>query len=273
MPRGTVGFLLVVILSLLTTGCGFGSSTPPETPQFEPLHYEYLTKIRLDVARVDIDDSWAPRGEDRHVEYLSPMQPLDALRQMANDRLVAGGNTNRALFTIEDASIIRLANSYQAKLAVRLDILDDAGNKLRGIEARVTDVHPITSESGEAVRQDLYALTRQAMDDMNVEFEYQIRRRLNAQMEPTTPTAPAPPPVGTEDLGPPGSSPPAGSPPAPAEPAPADQGTGLPAPAPSDQGSGLPPPTPLAPPPPAATQPPSDQPPSDQPPSDQPPSD
>jgi hypothetical protein len=279
MPRGAAGFLLAVFLSLLAAGCGGGSPPPPPAHQYEPLHYEYLTKIRLDVAGIDIDDNWAPRGEARHVEYLSPVQPLDALRQMANDRLVAGGNANRARFRIEDASIVRLSNRYQATLAVRLDILNDDGNRLRGIVARVTDVHPVTDESAAGVRNDLYALTRQAMDDMNVEFEYQIRAHLNAQMEPTTPTAPPPPAVGTEDLGPPGSSPP----PAGQAPAPSDQGPGLAAPAPTDQGGGLPPPTqlaptPLAPPPPAATQPPADQlpngePPSDQPPSDQPPPD
>lgn len=174
---------------------------------------------------------------------------------MANDRLVAGGSANRALFTIEDASIIRRADRYQATLAVRLDIQDDSGVRLRGVEARVTDVRPVSGDSSDAVRRDLYALTRQAMDDMNVEFEFQIRRHLNAQMEPTTPAAPAPAPVGTEDLGPPGSAPVA----------PTDQGTGLPSPTPLA-------PTPLAPPPPAI-QPPADQPPSDQPPSDEPPSD
>jgi hypothetical protein len=259
MPRRAAGFLVAVLLALPMAGCIFGSSPPPAS-QYEPLHYEYLTKIRLDVGRIDIDDNWAPRGADRHLEYLSPVQPLDALRQMANDRLVAGGGANRALFTIVDASIVQRGSSYQATFAVRLDIENDNGKRLRGIEARVTAVHPITSTSDAAVRGDLYALTRQAMDDMNVEFEYQIRRRLNVQMQPTTPSAPPPPPVGTEELGPPGSAPPA-----------------PPAPAPLDQGTGLPPPTQLAPPPPPtqlpADQPPSDQPPADQPPSDQPPND
>ena len=266
MPRAAAGFLLF-LLSLVTSGCAFGPPAPP--PQaFEPLHYEYLTKIRLDVARIDVDANWAPRGEAQHVEYLAPVQPLDALREMANDRLVAGGSANRALFRIEDASIIRRGGAYQATLAVRLDIQDETGNRVSGIEARVADVRPVSGGSAGAVREDLYALTRQAMDDMNVEFEFQIRRHLNAKMEPTSTTAPAPPAVRTEDLGPPGSSPP---------PAPPDQGL-APAPPPPGQGGGFPGPTPLAPPPPASMQPPpgpppSDQAPSDEPPSDQPPSD
>jgi len=236
--RHTAGRLVfIIVASLGVTSCVFGG---PEAPpqQFEPLHYEYLTKLRLDVARIDIADTWAPRGEARHVEYLSPVQPQDALRQMASDRLVAGGAAGRAVFAIQDASIIEAQGQYQANLAVRLDIVDDAGNRLRGIEAHVAEVHPMTGDSPPAVRGDLYALTRQAMDDMNVEFEYQIRNHLDVQLQPTSPTAPPPPPVGTENLGPPGSPAPPGPPPAS--------------------------------PPPAGQPPPADDPPADQPPSEEP---
>jgi len=250
MPRGAGTLFALVGLGLLPTACGWWPEEPAQ--HFEPLHYEYLTKLRLNVARIDVDDSWAPRGEARHAEYLSPVRPLDALRQMAMDRLVAGGNSDRALFTVEDASIIHLPDRYQENLAVRLDILDDAGNRLRGAEARVTGARPISGDSNTAVRNDLYNLTRQAMDDMNVEFEYQIRQRLSVGLQPTTPSAPPPPPVSTEDLGAPGSRP------SPAQ-APAGQApVQLAPPAPPDQ---TPPPTP---------QPPSDQLPADQAPSDQP---
>jgi len=257
MARGAGFFPVVAVAALGLTACVFGGPEPPP-PQFDPLHYEYLTKLRLDVARIDVNDNWAPRGEARHVEYLSPVQPLHALREMANDRLVAGGNAGHGLLTIEDASIIQSRDQYRATLAVRFDILDEAGNRVRGVEAHVADAHPVTGDSPPAVRSDLYALTRQAMEHMNVEFEYQIRHNLEVQLQPTSPNAPLPPPVGTEELGPPGSPPPAGLPPA--GPPPSDQGAG-----------GLRPPTPLAPPPPASAPPPIGQPPpSDDPPSDEP---
>jgi hypothetical protein len=38
------------------------------------------------------------------------------------------------------------------------------------------------------------------MDSMNVELEYQIDRSLTGSLQPTTPIAPAPPPVQTQDL-------------------------------------------------------------------------
>lgn len=244
---------VLLLLGLLPAACGFWSRSPAQ--QYEPLHYEYLTRLRLDVARIDIDDSWAPRGEARHVEFMAPISPVDALRQMAIDRLVAGGTTKRALYSIEDASIIRLPDRYQANLAVRLEVLDDNGNRQRGIEARVIDVHPVSGDSDAVVRSDLYALTRQAMDNMNVEFEYQIRHHLNVELQPTTPTAPSPPPVSTEDLGTPGSKPPSAQPPSGQAPIP------------------LAPPAQPAPGQPSDMQPPPDQPPSDLPPADPAPSD
>jgi hypothetical protein len=217
MRRRAGAPFVLLLLGLLPAACGVWSRSPAQ--QYEPLHYEYLTKLRLDVAGIDIDDSWAPRGDARHVEFMAPISPVDALRQMAMDRLVAGGTTKRALYSIEDASIIKLPDRYQANLAVRLEVLDDHDNRQRGIEARVTDVHPISGDSDAVVRKDLYALTRQAMDNMNVEFEYQIRHHLNVELQPTTPTAPPPPPVSTEDLGTPGGKPPSAQPPSGPEPA------------------------------------------------------
>ena len=195
-PRRAAACLGAVALGLLLAGCG-GKS---EAPKLEPLRYDYLTKIKLNVARIDIDDSWTPRGADRHVEFLAPTPPLDALRHMDEDRLVPGGTSGRALFTVDDASIVQLRDTYRANFAVHLDILNDDGDRLRGIEAHATGAHPVTGDDSNAVRTDLYQLTRSVMDDMNVDFEYQIRNTLRSDLQTTSPTAPAPGAVDTEDL-------------------------------------------------------------------------
>jgi hypothetical protein len=203
MPTFVLARYAVVALALLLAGCGGG-----EAPHYDPLRYDYLTKLKLNVGRVDIDDTWTPRGGDRHVEFLAPTPPLDALRHMAEDRLVPGGTAGSAQFTILDASIVRRGGSYRASLAVRLDILDDKGERQRGIEAHGADTHPVSDDDAESVRADLYALTRKAMDDMNVDFEFQIRHTLGSDLQTTSPTAPAPPSVDTQDLDAPGAQPP-----------------------------------------------------------------
>jgi hypothetical protein len=190
--RAAVGAAALV---LLLAGCG-----SREPLRFEPLRYDYLTKIKLNVGRVDIDDTWTPRGADRHLEFLAPTPPLDALRHMADDRLVPGGTTGGARFVIDEASIVRQRDAYRAILTVHLDILNDNGERLRGIEAHATGSHPVTGDDTDAVRSDLYELTRKTMDEMNVDFEYRVRQTLKSDLQTTSPTAPPPSAVDTQDL-------------------------------------------------------------------------
>ena len=202
LPRRA--FLLAPLLpAFLVSAC---SDDPPPS-SYPPPSYDYLTTIRLNVGRVDIDDSWAPRGAARRVEHLAPVTPREALRRMAEDRLVAGGTTGRAVFVIEDASIIRGPRNYEATLAVRLDMADDAGNRIGQATARVVQVRPVRGETERAVRDDLYAFVRDLMNDMNVEFEYQMRRALRDALQSTTPTVPEPGPVESQSLETPGTTP------------------------------------------------------------------
>jgi hypothetical protein len=200
-----VRFVIVTMLLLGLAGCG--DDTPPPQP-FPPLSYTYLTKLRLDAAKLAIDDSWVPSGEALHVEYLAPEQPVAALRQMAEDRLEMDGTAGTAEFGIDDASIIQVHDHYDAHFAVHLTLFDANDNKLGEIKAEVKDSRTFIDDSQEAQKNDLYALVKKTMDDMNVEFEYQMRKSLGSHMFATKPLAPPPPAVQTQDLGKPGSPPP-----------------------------------------------------------------
>jgi hypothetical protein len=191
-----------LLLPLLLASCG-GDHEPPRA--FPPLTYDYLTKIRLDVARIDVDDSWTPKQYGRqHVEYLSPVAPLDALRRMGQDRLIPGGSNGHAVFVIDDASIVQVGGRWEGNFAVHLDVSSGDGTRSGYAEARVSRVRSLPDDdSAEGIRAALYDMTRQMMDDMNVEFEYQIRRSLRDYLQSVSPGAPTPAPVQTQDLAPP----------------------------------------------------------------------
>lgn len=174
---------------------------------YPPPSYDYLTRLELKVGRVDIDDSWVPRGAARRVDHLAPVTPREAMRRMAEDRLVAAGNAGRAVFVIEDASIIRGPRNYEATLAVRLDMADDAGNRIGQATARVVQLRPVRDGSERAVRDDLYAFVRDLMAEMNVELEFQVRRALREALQATSGSAPAPAPVESQSLDTPGQAP------------------------------------------------------------------
>lgn len=203
MTRPLTRRAALLLPPLLLAAC---TATPSERSYPRP-SYAYLTKLRLRVGAISIDDSWVPRGAARHVEYLAPTTPLDALRQMAEDRLVAAGSNGRASFVVEDASIIQGPRDYEGNFTVRLDLVDDNGTSLGHATARVSRTREISGEEPQQVRADLYALVRDMMRDMNVEFEYQVRKAMQNMLAPTDPTAPAPPPVQSESLSAPGKQP------------------------------------------------------------------
>jgi hypothetical protein len=198
----------VLLLPLLLAACV--AETAPQN--FPPLAYDYLTRLKLNVASIDIDDSWTPHvGTGVHVESMAPVPPLEALRHMAHDRLITGGIAGQATFVIDDASIVQLPDGYHGSLAVHLDVSPDEGKPTATAAARVTGMRPPGDDtSPEAVRALLYEMTKQMMDDMNVEFEYQLRQKLGELLQTTSPVVPPPPPVQSQDLGPlPPPSPPA----------------------------------------------------------------
>lgn len=188
--------LAVLVVALLLAGCG-GEPPPPD---YSKPNYDHLVALNLMVGRVDIDASWAPRGAGRRVEFLAPVTPRDALRRMAEDRLVAVGTTGHVVFTIEDASIVRGARHYEGALAARLELLDDEGKQLGKVGVRVLQLRPVGEESAAAVRDDLYAFVRDLMAEMNVELEFQTRRALRDFLQVTRPTAPETGPVETQSL-------------------------------------------------------------------------
>ena len=182
---------LTLVLPLWLAACG--SEAPPRQ-DFPLLHYDFLTPLRLNVANIDI----SPPPPPGPLDALDPAPPAQALAQMAQDRLAAGGSAGRAVFAIDQALITRIPDGLEGTLAVRLDVLTSEGTRAGFAEASVSRR---VVGIGQDLRGALYDLTRQMMDDMNVEFEFQVRRSLHDWLQEAT-TAPPPPPVQQQDLGP-----------------------------------------------------------------------
>ena len=186
-------------LSLLLALVGCGEPAPSE-PEYLPADYSYLPRIKLDVATIEINDSWAPRGITGHLEQVAPLRPRDALSRMGNDRLLTGGNSGRALFSVEDATILRGRSTYDAHFAVGLAFFREGGDSLGGVKVEVSRSVSTRDESEAGRRVTLYKLVQDAMDDMNVELEFQLRRKMKDLLQTTSATAPEPGVVESEAL-------------------------------------------------------------------------
>lgn len=185
---------ILVLLPLVAAGCGGGDALPARD-SFPPLSFGYLTPLRLNVASIEE----APPPPPGPLDDSNPAPPAQALLRMAQDRLSASGTLGRAVFTVDEASIVRRGGGLDGSLAVHLDVLTSEGSRAGFAEARVSR----RAEGIGDLRTALYDITTQMMQDMNVEFEFQVRQSLRDWLQVAT-TAPPPPPVEQQPLGAPG---------------------------------------------------------------------
>ena len=194
--------LVAVGLAALLAGCADEPAPVPAVAEV-PLDFDYLTKLRLNVASVAIDEANPPAGPGEHVEGLAPLPPAEALRTMARERVLPGGATGQARVVVEDASITRTDERMDGSMAIRLDVATSDGTRSGFAEARVARSRTIGNEDARSVAN---RLERQMMADMNVEFEYQVRKSLGDYLQLTAGTAPVGVPVQSQDLAPPGTA-------------------------------------------------------------------
>jgi hypothetical protein len=201
---------LVLVCLVALAGCG-GDDAPPDEA-FPPLHYEFLKQLRLNVGSVAVQVNVPPPAPD-DVTAQDPAPPGEVLAQMARDRLFAAGTIGHAVFTVDLADINQTGNgTLNGELAGHLQVLNDAGQQMAFAEARVSRQH-VPGSDPENLHNNLYDMTRQMMDAMNVELEYQIRRSMRSWLvtntavpapviaEPLAPAAPVTPPVPAPETG------------------------------------------------------------------------
>ena len=167
--------------SALAFSLGLGGCADNEPVQtFPPADYSYLSQLHLNVATINIQDEAAPTPDSLSAK--APTPPDQALKQMANQRLVASGQTGQADFIIKQAYISAAGdNVISGAMDVQLNVAD-AGNLHTGyIHARISRKLDTGSKSATS-RGSLYELTNQMMQDMNVELEFQIRKKLMSWM-------------------------------------------------------------------------------------------
>jgi hypothetical protein len=163
--------------SALLLPIAFAACGRHEQREFVPLHYNYLLPIRLNVAAIQIVQRFMPAGVPPDVSQFDPMPPVQALHNMAEDRLAALGAAGRAEFVIQNASLVRQGDTITGIFEVQLDIYPNTNVRAAYATASVTGSY--TGDLDDLPGR-LYDVTKSLMDRMNVEFEYQVRRSLGA---------------------------------------------------------------------------------------------
>jgi hypothetical protein len=174
--------------------------------------YGHLTPLRLNVAEIEV----APPAEGA-VQVAPPAtaRPEREMARMAEDRLRAVGITGTARFVVDSAVLTRAAlpqsggwfsrdpgERLSCTLRCRVEVLSGEGRRIGFAEAEARRTRTLEDGASNAARaRAMEELLRQTMDDLNVEFEYQLRRNLRAWLMDTLPSGPAGgTPVEREDL-------------------------------------------------------------------------
>jgi len=183
MKACTIPRRLALLLPFALANCGDGDDGDYAT--FAPLRYDYLPPIQVNVASIDIQQRFIPAGVAPDVSAADPAPPVQVLREMGQDRVKAFGTSGKAVFAIDNAALTQNNDVIHGDFAVSLTIYDDDGAQKGFATAHVERTH--TGEV-KSLRRVLYDMTKAMMDDMNVEFEYQVRRNLKPFL--TSATAP-----------------------------------------------------------------------------------
>ncbi len=177
---------LLLLAPLALAAC---AGEPPARVEGPPISYGHLTQLRLDVAGLDLTDRDPMPGPNDIGRELSP-SAAEAVRIMGRDRLAAFGTEHRARFTVTRAQILRerqggggflaadRGERLEARLGARLEVVDGNGRRLGFAEAETTRARTGVESTPAGRRIAAETLLRQAMFDLNTEFEFQIRRAL-----------------------------------------------------------------------------------------------
>lgn len=200
----------VLVLPIGLAAC---ASTPSEPEALPPLvtGYRHLTPLRLDVAEVQVVP---PAPGVVRVDAPAPVRPDAEMARMAEERLLAAGSAGRARFTQRVAEFRRdfLQTSsgvgswfagqpgerLTCRLSCRLEVaIGDERSGFVEAEARAQRTVPDGATPAQRSRA-AEETVRRAMENLNVELEFQVRRQLRAFL--LEGAAPAPGAVEREDL-------------------------------------------------------------------------
>ena len=195
--------LLPPLLGIAACG-GRRDASAPEPSR--PDGYAWLTPLRLNVASVEVADP-AP-GDAVRADPPTPLVPAAEVARMGRDRLSAVGTAGSARFTVEAASLGREqlgggglfsdpAERLTCGLRCRVEILGVDGRPVAFAEAEARQVATRPEGGASTPARNAAEVVARAMDDLNVEFEVQVRRSLRDWLSETTPGAPEPGPAGT----------------------------------------------------------------------------
>jgi hypothetical protein len=196
-----------LLLPLFAAACATSETAAPLPPA---PGYGYLTPLRLNV--LDIEVAEPVPGPGFRVDLPAPISPVAQAVRMGRERLVPVGTVGRARFIVDAATLTReqatagglfaqQSDRLNVLIHVRIEVLNGEGTRVAFTEAEVRRNATVIVEGPASQARAADQIVRQAMDDLNVELEFQIRRNLRDWIMTGDPGVVPPTTVQQESLG------------------------------------------------------------------------
>lgn len=164
-----------------------GPFVPPGPPS-----YGHLTPLRLKVGTLETQE--AGSGTAFLVEQPAPLLPADVMLRMAQDRLSAAGGPGSARFLIQTARLTResagaggvfspASETFRCVMRCQVEIVSAENVSLASAAAEVRrELTGPTRDNAERA-QLAERIVKLAGQDLNVEFEFQLRTHLRPWLQ------------------------------------------------------------------------------------------
>jgi hypothetical protein len=189
---------LLLTLGPTLTLLACGEREPPAALPPLITGYRHLTPLRLNVVELEVAE---PAPGAVRVSEPAPARPEAEMRRMAEERIIPMGTQGRARFLTSAAVFTRdgpvpgtgrAGERLSCRLLCRLEILGAEGAPVAFVEAEARRNRTVPDGTSTAARlRAAEEIVRGTMDDLNVEFEFQIRRTLRPWLVEGQPTPPA----------------------------------------------------------------------------------
>ena len=187
-------FVVAAAAGVALTLAACATEKPP--PKVQPLSFDNLPEIRLDVAELQIIPAYAATKRRPQVDHLFHTPPQDALRNWARAKIKAAGNARRAMVVVRQASVIEVplrtkkgvrgaltnepSERYEAVIEVELEIRDDTGKRVGWMTTRVSRQRSVQEGISEPERMVFWQkLTGELVADLARAFDRRVSEHLS----------------------------------------------------------------------------------------------
>lgn len=181
--------LLPLIVVLALAGCNTNINS-----KYPPFRFAEKGVINLDVANIEVQESFAPTMREPNVEHLFPVSLNDSIKTWVADRLRASGQNRQLKVTIADASVVEeklpvkagvkgffteeQSAEYKARIVVEIRVYSEERNTAEGeVAVTVTRNRSIKESATLAEKEEfLYLLARDLMNDLDAELDKNLKQ-------------------------------------------------------------------------------------------------